>query len=217
MKQIGDRDGSGSPSPQEVKRGGKRFALSDGPDEFVPSLRAARTLVPSDVLPEAPLLSVDSLSSPSQVSRTKNQILSDEDEDDDEENDVVNEAGSEDDEWLPSTRAKHSRTSDSENEKRALGPPSKIAKAEDDTESDASLTSASASARKLTASATSTRPPTTIPRHAIFLGQEDSLDEPAIVPNRKAYSGVIGSDTGIGGRVYVPDVGEPGAVKKKKR
>lgn len=44
---------------------------------------------------------------------------------------------------------------------------------------------------------------------------DDSLDEPAIVPNRKARQH---AESSMGeGSTYVPDVGEPGIVKKKKR
>lgn len=39
------------------------------------------------------------------------------------------------------------------------------------------------------------------------------------MPNKKARAEAMGSasDAEAAGRVYVPDVGEPGAVKKKKR
>lgn len=77
---------------------------------------------------------------------------------------------------------------------------------DEDTEQDGDVSSRNASPRPQPK-------PSGIPRHNVFLSQDDSLDEPAIVPNRK-----IKKDTeAAGAKAYVPDVGEAGAVKKKKR
>lgn len=52
-------------------------------------------------------------------------------------------------------------------------------------------------------------------REIHHLTMDDSLDEPAIVPNRKARKE---AESSMGeGSTYVPDVGEPGVIKKKKR
>ncbi len=52
-------------------------------------------------------------------------------------------------------------------------------------------------------------------KEPIFLGPDDSLDEPLVVRSRRE---VMEAKAGLGqGGKYVPDVGEPGAVKKKRR
>jgi len=63
--------------------------------------------------------------------------------------------------------------------------------------------------------AASQGPPTKTEKTPTFLGSDDTLDEPLVVRSRKALMEAK-AELGHGGK-YVPDVGEPGAVKKKRR
>jgi hypothetical protein len=56
-----------------------------------------------------------------------------------------------------------------------------------------------------------------------FLGADDALDEAMIIPDRKAQQKLVRqselpeNSEDVIVRKYVPDVGEPGTIKKKKR
>jgi len=188
---------SESPSPPEVKRVGKRFALSDGPDDINPSVTRA--------LPDAPPLVLDSSLSP----ESARAIV------DDDGSDPGEDEQSDEDEWLPPPNGKHGRESGEEDARRRSKP--KRPKVEDDLEADASGRSTDEKAKLRTPTKSAKAAPCTVVQHQLLLSQDETLDEPIVVPNRKARAEALGNNADKGGRTYVPDVGEVGAVKKKKR
>ena len=190
---------SESPSPPEVNRGGKRFALSDGPDDVQP---------PSPVatigLPDAPPLVLDGVFLPTPPPKHTRTIV------DDNSFDSGEDGQSDEDEWLPQPKGKLERESDLEDDARRRSR-SKRPKAGNDPEADTSGHSTDGRAKPRSRA----KPSKT--QQTLFLSQDEALDEPTIVPNRKARVDALGDDANKGGRAYVPDVGEAGTVKKKKR
>lgn len=176
------------------------------------------------VLPDAPPLIG---ASPPPEQKVKKTIL-------DEEDDYIEDDAAEDDEededeaeWVPPPKSKpvpHRNYSGMSVEVVVPAPPVSKSKSkprpvdiesdtEEDTESSRQSAAVPPSPTKRTGTPIKSAKPSAIPRHAVFLSQDDSLDEPAIVPKRKVRDG----SAAAAGRAYVPDVGEPGAVKKKKR
>jgi hypothetical protein len=186
---------SESPSPPEVNRGGRRFALSDGPDDTPPPPPVA-----DRDLPDAPPLVLDGLHSPS--IRTVNDNGSDPEEN----------SQNEEDEWLPPPEGTHRRDSGEEGDTRRKSRQSRP-KVQDDLGADASSHPADGKAPTKSSKAAASA----IVQHNLFLSQDEALDEPVVVPNRKAQVEALGDDADGTGRAYVPDVGEAGTVKKKKR
>jgi hypothetical protein len=203
--QIGGREMSESPSPPEVKHGGRRFALSDGPDEIYPSSPVATV-----ALPDAPPLVLDGVFLPPPPPRHTRTIVDDIESDSGEKEDEQ----SDEDEWLPPPKGKQERDSEGAARRRSR---SKRPKVVDDLEADASGHSTDEKARPRSPAKSSKAAASAIVQHNLFLSQDEALDEPAIVPNRKARAKALGGDADKGGRAYVPDVGEAGTVKKKKR
>lgn len=172
------------------------------------------------VLPDAPPLDVDD---------SDEQEEEEEDEDEEEEEDDEDE-----DEWRPTSPSRKGKgkgkrhaaetsdpeESDSGTKKARLsgkGKPTRGKKADHEQDATSSRSASGASA--------SSAIPAPGPHGVTFLSIDDSLDEPAIVPNRKAQKASVRhseqpepSENGeVYVRSYVPDVGEPGTVKKKKR
>ena len=171
------------------------------------------------VLPDAPPLDVDE---------------SDEEEEAEEDDDEEEEDDEDEDEWRPASPSRKAKgkgkrhatetsdpeESDSGTKKARLsgkGKPARGKKVDHDQDVMSSRSASGASA--------SSAIPAPGPHGVTFLSIDDSLDEPAIVPNRKAQKASVRhseqlepSENGeVYVRSYVPDVGEPGTVKKKKR
>ena len=147
---------------------------------------------------------------------------SDFDGSEDEEYDDGKEDEASDEEWLPTSRVSHQVDQDREgdNPSPRKGRVVQVSTAKSKATSSAS-TSAPAPEPKF-AEEGRTRGSTEVEPRGIktmnvssALDPNESLDEPAIVPNRKAQK-LVENNIGEGGK-YVPDVGEPVVVKKKKR
>jgi hypothetical protein len=121
---------------------------------------------------------------------------------------------SDQDEWLPPPKGNHERESEAEERHRSR---SKRPPGENHVYNDAPDDSTHEKAKPRLPAKSTKAVPTNLVQHNLFLSQDDALDEPAVVPNRKARAEALGDDADKGGRAYVPDVGEAGAVKKKKR
>lgn len=248
------RESSASPSPLEVKRSGRRFALSDGPNALSKGLPASATStlntafqtpavhfessnqsLPGDVLPDAPpLLFGQSAQSPSV------ELSCDGDEDEGD--------GEDEEEWRPPS----SKTS-----KSKLAAIPRGSKRQRKSHSDSDHCQAAIQGSRPATRSSPERPDVPLPSHSssgddknelpveahattlklsshekgrtaqklgmAFLGADDALDEAMIIPDRKAQQKLVRqselpeNSEDVIVRKYVPDVGEPGTIKKKKR